>query len=87
MDADTSREVNFNPRSLAGATAYPVFAHVTAIANFNPRSLAGATGICSLIIRLIKFQSTLPRGSDEQQHDERRDCQQFQSTLPRGSDD
>ena len=54
---------------------------------FNPRSLAGAT-----IFRGMKddrqreFQSTLPRGSDQQQQMQAQMELEFQSTLPRGSD-
>ena len=54
---------------------------------FNPRSLAGATLVsCRLIIRIAISIHAPSRERLEQQHDERRDCQQFQSTLPRGSD-
>ena len=34
--------INFNPRSLAGATAQRIY-DGGGLANFNPRSLAGAT--------------------------------------------
>ena len=57
---------NFNPRSLAGATESRRRCRIL-IGNFNPRSLAGAT-----ITRWpplsseMLFQSTLPRGSDQQ---------------------
>ena len=56
-------------------------------ANFNPRSLAGATH--SLLVRLLqvlRFQSTLPRGSDPLRCHIHVLSSPFQSTLPRGSD-
>ena len=57
--------LDFNPRSLAGATSRPP-ALLPVLTYFNPRSLAGATqrGRCRPGIH--GFQSTLPRGSDPQ---------------------
>ena len=54
---------DFNPRSLAGATITLRQAK-TGAENFNPRSLAGATIKIQKKLKLIIFQSTLPRGSD-----------------------
>ena len=54
----------FNPRSLAGATTSRRLIELLRF-NFNPRSLAGATLHKSLLVPCrVKFQSTLPRGSD-----------------------
>ena len=54
--------------------------------DFNPRSLAGATkNGCKLNIT-VRFQSTLPRGSDAGYNLFRSPTLEFQSTLPRGSD-
>ena len=53
----------FNPRSLAGATG-GINSLFTFNFNFNPRSLAGATMMKILCCFTIRFQSTLPRGSD-----------------------
>ena len=56
---------NFNPRSLAGATGkIPAICNVT-LRDFNPRSLAGATVAANDLAVMCKFQSTLPRGSDQ----------------------
>ena len=55
---------DFNPRSLAGATITLRQAK-TGAENFNPRSLAGATIKIQKKLKLIIFQSTLPRGSDQ----------------------
>ena len=53
---------------------------------FNPRSLTGATVTTATSLKLMLFQSTLPRGSDKL----KLPCTMlpivFQSTLPRGSD-
>ena len=54
---------HFNPRSLAGATTISHFI-VVYRHYFNPRSLAGATALLCLIVLMVLFQSTLPRGSD-----------------------
>ena len=54
---------NFNPRSLAGATA-SYMAQVIYKHNFNPRSLAGATTCIGQLSLSSVFQSTLPCGSD-----------------------
>ena len=54
---------------------------------FNPRSLAGATKLQKyLSVLTLIFQSTLPRGSDQQKYLELVGYVTFQSTLPRGSD-
>ena len=54
----------FNPRSLAGATV-SLQLDLPELCDFNPRSLAGATKFaCVCKAGKIKFQSTLPRGSD-----------------------
>ena len=58
----------FNPRSLAGATAYYLLS-LPDKAHFNPRSLAGATRMdLMLLVQSRLFQSTLPRGSDVNQY-------------------
>ena len=53
---------------------------------FNPRSLTGATVTTATSLKLMLFQSTLPRGSDKL----KLPCTMlpivFQSTLPCGSD-
>ena len=54
---------DFNPRSLAGATAAVTTSSSTK-SNFNPRSLAGATAEGDSKMLQLLFQSTLPRGSD-----------------------
>ena len=54
---------NFNPRSLAGATA-GAGGGGSGVSNFNPRSLAGATAEAEVAVAAAVFQSTLPRGSD-----------------------
>ena len=56
---------HFNPRSLAGATFDATFFQ-RGIGNFNPRSLAGATLAKQEFIACLKFQSTLPCGSDKE---------------------
>ena len=56
--------MDFNPRSLAGATFCRRFSFSRNF-YFNPRSLAGATSRRMLIGTLLTFQSTLPRGSDK----------------------
>ena len=57
-------KINFNPRSLAGATL-PVVQVINPHCNFNPRSLAGATSQTHWQTDCLRrFQSTLPRGSD-----------------------
>ena len=77
--------LDFNPRSLAGATSFVNAIKVSR--NFNPRSLAGATVITLLITMYRqKFQSTLPRGSDARCIEQVTPIERFQSTLPRGSD-
>ena len=55
--------MNFNPRSLAGATVVSATDLVRGV-NFNPRSLAGATETTKQGLAAYLFQSTLPRGSD-----------------------
>ena len=57
---------NFNPRSLAGATTLDD-TRCLIYADFNPRSLAGATRACFPSSDPRGFQSTLPRGSDNQE--------------------
>ena len=54
---------DFNPRSLAGATNRATYIN-SSYFNFNPRSLAGATKTMLLPSSAIRFQSTLPCGSD-----------------------
>ena len=76
---------NFNPRSLTGATTQPSLADQTfAISIHAPsreRHLAKQE-----FLALLKFQSTLPHGSDFKIF-EPWDCViTFQSTLPHGSD-
>ena len=55
--------INFNPRSLTGATRYcsPL---MFAPLYFNPRSLTGATLSSASLLTRFAFQSTLPHGSD-----------------------
>ena len=58
-----------------------------ALTNFNPRSQGGATASEGMITAdIVKFQSTLPRGSDRRQLQTFGRICKFQSTLPRGSD-
>ena len=57
------RRIHFNPRSLAGATDCSCLLIFRRI-HFNPRSLTGATKDHKLTVVSVKFQSTLPRGSD-----------------------
>ncbi len=59
---------NFNPRSLAGATLRPSLMLILEIMYFNPRSLSGATGGGIVAQLLEQFQSTLPRGSEADEH-------------------
>ena len=56
-------ELDFNPRSLTGATC-PKIRHSSGAQYFNPRSLTGAIDTCAYTARYILFQSTLPYGSD-----------------------
>ena len=64
-DNGRGRHAHFNPRSLAGATDSVVESEVNTF-YFNPRSLAGATTVPTQVVTdSSKFQSTLPRGSDE----------------------
>ena len=58
------RTMNFNPRSLTGATTSWMNG-ITVDTNFNPRSLTGATQdkILNKLFKL-EFQSSLPHGSD-----------------------
>ena len=61
----TALYIYFNPRSLAGATVqlHLIFGINT---DFNPRSLAGATAMSFRLSAILSpFQSTLPRGSDQ----------------------
>ena len=58
-----ARPVDFNPRSLAGATSIRN-RRLTHDSYFNPRSLAGATSTKSFASSRSSFQSTLPCGSD-----------------------
>ena len=60
--------IDFNPRSLAGATLRPSLMLILEIMYFNPRSLTGATGGGIVAQLLEQFQSTLPRGSDADEH-------------------
>ena len=57
------RRIHFNPRSLAGATQRQRNYHHQR-RYFNPRSLAGATLMLAVVLVILKFQSTLPCGSD-----------------------
>ena len=57
------RRIHFNPRSLAGATQRQRNYHHQR-RYFNPRSLAGATLMLAVVLVILKFQSTLPYGSD-----------------------
>ena len=79
------RDGYFNPRSLTGATAYCLLSWPT-IRNFNPRSLTGATNTLSHRSGVIRFQSTLPHGSDKTPAKSPLLSIAFQSTLPHGSD-
>ena len=55
--------------------------------HFNPRSLTGATQFRKVnFIQIIRFQSTLPHGSDDLPTDGNLKFTVFQSTLPHGSD-
>ena len=54
--------------------------------DFNPRSLAGATRNNLLQYRVLKFQSTLPYGSDTTAAKLSSSEKVFQSTLPCRSD-
>ena len=97
---------DFNPRSLAGATAESVDSslqpsfqstlprgsddafmyRVTVGQNFNPRSLAGATGLigfCSVGSTISIHAPSRERRCVYVQSNSRAE---FQSTLPRGSD-
>ena len=76
---------NFNPRSLAGATS-SCRGSLPNSAHFNPRSLAGATLNVYKVFCRSRFQSTLPRGSDQARSSSAPAPKVFQSTLPRGSD-
>ena len=60
---DAPMRPHFNPRSLAGATDCSCLLIFRRI-HFNPRSLTGATKDHKLTVVSVKFQSTLPRGSD-----------------------
>ena len=54
---------------------------------FNPRSLTGATFSSSTyVIFVVRFQSTLPHGSDGAGNNIVDTYAKFQSTLPHGSD-
>ena len=78
--------MNFNPRSLTGAT-FTFSATYTEAINFNPRSLTGATPRSNRKAVVDVFQSTLPHGSDEiRQYCKGCKMILFQSTLPHGSD-
>ena len=54
---------DFNPRSLTGATQ-PLKVIWLHMVYFNPRSLTGATSARYVAKYSLKFQSTLPYGSD-----------------------
>ena len=77
--------MNFNPRSLAGATVLCPRAAI-AWADFNPRSLTGATLAMQDDLVNMQFQSTLPHGSDKGRIHQFALTVIFQSTLPHGSD-
>ena len=78
--------LNFNPRSLAGATTNTKERHLNHLINFNPRSLAGATlSEPDLSYVPVHFNPRSLAGATS-----RLSLQEvkkiFQSTLPRGSD-
>ena len=77
--------INFNPRSLTGATMRLVYSNISSH-YFNPRSLTGATYFMSNYFGDILFQSTLPHGSDDISKLTGAKLLKFQSTLPHGSD-
>ena len=75
----------FNPRSLAGATAYRVY-NPDGISNFNPRSLAGATLSRGSEVTAVKISIHAPSRERPGAFGSCRRFFAFQSTLPRGSD-
>ena len=78
--------LNFNPRSLTGATCTESCAGSDA-GDFNPRSLTGATQRqYAAVDDATAFQSTLPHGSDYAAMWTDEPLTGFQSTLPHGSD-
>ncbi len=77
--------IDFNPRSLTGATQNGISASFTLL--FQSTLPCGSDGkiLCQLIAGLL-FQSTLPHGSDVTRTPEMVAAEMFQSTLPRWSD-
>ena len=102
-----SSSAHFNPRSLAGATAFEETYErakkisIHAPSRERPAALTRQANIeiisihapsrerpNSISVRMlgIRFQSTLPRGSDPLEDYIHPETHEFQSTLPRGSD-
>ena len=82
---ELARRVNFNPRSLTGATFF-VLAGFLLTFDFNSRSLTGATEHQFAPKIPIQFQFTLPHGSDFGDVQTIIFSIKFQFTLPHGSD-
>ena len=77
--------LNFNPRSLTGAT-FDIHVFSTQI-RISIHAPSRERRCCSISIGIPHiFQSTLPRGSDYLTATELLSIVEFQSTLPRGSD-
>ena len=75
----------FNPRSLTGATIILFCSCAKQEISIHAPSRERLTALIKYI-HSIKFQSTLPHGSDLMQQVNSGLCWQFQSTLPHGSD-
>ena len=63
MEPQVKRDRNFNPHSHEGATSSSIIRPID-IKYFNPHSHEGATFAARFACATILFQSTLPRGSD-----------------------
>ena len=75
---------NFNPRSLAGATAFYQRQCVERLFQSTLPRGSDTVSVCTIVVPA--FQSTLPRGSDSGLMSSTDKVKLFQSTLPRGSD-
>ena len=78
--------IDFNPRSLTGATIYAF--NITRIISISIHAPSRERqGFKDFTILCDKFQSTLPHGSDPTSSINTLSISEFQSTLPHGSDD
>ena len=78
--------INFNPRSLTGATEPKSLIITTIMISIHAPSRERQRWYSILNIGYLLFQSTLPHGSDNDNDSYMVAIDKFQSTLPHGSD-